>query len=37
MNCSACGSAKCDCDKGGKCKCLKDCACAKPKNQAGTK
>ena len=33
MNCSACGSAKCACDKGGKCTCGKDCACAKSKAQ----
>jgi hypothetical protein len=29
MKCNACGQMNCGCDKGGKCSCGKDCACAK--------
>ncbi len=29
MKCNACGKMNCGCDKGGKCNCAKDCACAK--------
>ena len=34
MKCSACGRMNCSCDKGGKCNCPKDCACAKTKARA---